>query len=83
MKSATEWSSSTTENTNISGFSALPGGYTNGGYFYHIGTYCTWWCSTVVSATEAKFTAVHNNSASVGIKPEHIGNGYAVRCIKD
>jgi len=83
MKSTAEWGSTATENTNISGFTALPGGYTNGGYFYYAGTYCGWWCSTVVSATEAKFTAVHNNSASVGTKTEHVGNGYAVRCIKD
>lgn len=83
LKSATEWASSTTENTNISGFSALPGGYTTEGYFYYIGTYSAWWCSTGVSVTEAKFTAVYNNSASVVTKSEHVGNGYAVRCIKD
>jgi uncharacterized protein (TIGR02145 family) len=83
LKSTTEWISSTTENTNISGFSALPSGYANGGYFYYIGTYCAWWCSTEVSVTESKIIAVYNNSSSIGAKTEHIGSGYPIRCIKD
>jgi uncharacterized protein (TIGR02145 family) len=78
------WTSPNTGATNISGFTALPGGNrsTNGTY-YNIHDYGLFWCTTAFDSTKACFHYfVYTNSNGVRYI-DNKANGFSVRCIKD
>ncbi|MFZ4799841.1 MAG: fibrobacter succinogenes major paralogous domain-containing protein [Bacteroidia bacterium] len=78
------WESSSTDATNETGFTALPGGYRNyGGAFSHIDTVGQWWSSTEISKNNAWFRIMIFNSFYVARLNNYKLNGFSVRCLKD
>jgi uncharacterized protein (TIGR02145 family) len=81
-ESGTEhWFSGNT-GTNLSGFTALPGGYRNNFGFSNIGDYGYWW-STNSYYDNVWYRFLYYNSESVGRYDGQKTNGFSVRCIKD
>ncbi len=86
MKATTFWVAPNTDATNISGFTAIPGGrYTfgDGSIFNGIGNNSGWWSSTGSSAQHAWARNIY-----AGINFVYKGNfykndGYSVRCVKN
>ncbi len=79
---ATHWNSSNT-GTNISGFTALAGGYRNNdGSFYNRGTFANFWSSSLNGSNvwdrflSSSYQTVYRNSFG---KP----GGFSVRCLKN
>jgi uncharacterized protein (TIGR02145 family) len=70
--------------SNITGFTALPGGWRqNGtGQFGDLGFYSYYWSSTQSSSTEAWIRKLHGNLAKIGRSGEPKNAGYSVRCVK-
>lgn len=76
------------ESLNISGFSALPGGYrSNSGEFMQLGSLTKWWCNdgSIDNKQSVKFHSIFlkdnlnfKNKIQQGFK----GNGYSVRCFR-
>src|SRR5664280_2573146 len=90
MKNTTGWA--TGENgTNISGFSALPGGYRYGesGVFNSIGDLSYWWSTTAVDATTAYYRELEGILPDVPTNNQVFRGGVLyqagkyVRCVKD
>jgi len=84
MKALKTWDLPNTGATNLSGFTALPGGVrnTNGGYTGILNT-GAWWTSVAASATNAyEIYLTHNGS---DLFPNNINKNAAdnVRCVKD
>jgi len=69
---------------NATGFTALPGGFTNtNGSFYHLGRSGDWWSSTETGSSTAWYRGLYNAYAHVG---RHNGDktyGRSLRCLKD
>jgi uncharacterized protein (TIGR02145 family) len=68
--------------TNSSGFSGLPGGYTNGFSYDSIGLEGFWWTSSQNSSFESMMRAL---IISTGVYRAPIGNytGMSVRCVQN
>lgn len=68
--------------TNSSGFSGLPGGYTNGFTFDSVGIEGFWWTSSPDSISESMFRALIINP---GVYRGPLGNyrGLSVRCVQN
>ena len=84
MKSTTGWS--TGENgTNISGFSALPGGYRfyQNGAFNGINILGYWWTNTEADATTGYYRRLDGNNNGVYRASAPKNAGKSVRCVKD
>jgi uncharacterized protein (TIGR02145 family) len=69
---------------NVTGFTALPGGFRDfGGIFGIIGSYGSWWSSTEGDATDAWGRYLYCDNGSV----DRIGSdevyGFSVRCVRD
>jgi uncharacterized protein (TIGR02145 family) len=84
------WNSPNTGATNVSGFTALPGGYRYfDGTFHDIGTNGFWWSSTWSSTfNEDIYRAMSFRDGAVYVVNEYSGLpsirvGLSVRCIKD
>jgi uncharacterized protein (TIGR02145 family) len=80
------WDSPNTGATNLSGFSALPGGYYNGNSeFSSTGVMGYWWSSTVCSDNSdfAWYRVMYNNFNDVSRAEMNKQLGLYVRCIKD
>jgi uncharacterized protein (TIGR02145 family) len=83
------WISPNVGASNLSNFSALPGGArSDDGSFGHIGSVGSWWSSTVVDttffgSTDSWLRDIDNYLPSVGRAPFNSGYGLSVRCIKD
>ena len=80
----THWTAPNTGATNISGFTALPGGYrTENGSFVSMGNKGMWWSDTDYDASSAWFRSMTYDS-DIMIR-DHSGqkNGFSVRCVKD
>ena len=78
----TYWNSPNTDATNESGFTALPGGFRDGG-FIGMGINAQWWTSTETSPDYASYRWVsydHGTLAGLDYKKT---NGFSVRCVKD
>lgn len=84
MKSSVEWNGN-----NLSGFTALPGGYRlYTGEFVNRSDYkeCRWWTSTNYDNHNAFFIGLDDNhimNIDCQGEPGYTGCGYYVRCIKD
>ena len=78
------WITPNTGSTNISGFTALPGGnHNNDGSFNNIGSGGYWWSSSEHSETTAPNLYLLNNSSATGFDIKDKVFGCSVRCIKD
>lgn len=78
----THWESPNTGATNMSGFTALPGGY-RAGTFFGIGSNGCWWSATASDATNAWDRYFSHDYANVDRGSYGKVDGYSVRCIKD
>lgn len=77
------WSSPNTGATNTSNFTALPGGYYNGGSSFFINTSGNWWSATESSSGFAWSRTLANNLAVIGRNSANQDLGYSIRCVKD
>ncbi len=76
------WVSTNTETTNESGFTALPGGCRQSGYFSSLTTYCDLWSYTSFDAT-VWYRVINTGSNSFTKSTCGKSLGFSVRCIKD
>lgn len=79
------WSeTNTTEATNESGFTALPGGYRyNNGPFSSVGYFGYWWSATENDATNAWNRFLSDQSANFERGYADKKRGFSVRCLKN
>lgn len=80
----THWNTPNSGATNISGFTALPGGdrLTDGSYTY-FGNGGIYWSCTSKDNYDAWFRALDKSTASIGRAELEKGVGLSVRCLKD
>jgi uncharacterized protein (TIGR02145 family) len=83
MKATSNWTYLNLENTNSSGFAALPGGYRFNDIYSAIGIYCEWWSSTEFSSIGAWPRRLDHSSSLVGRVIDDKRVGLNIRCIKD
>jgi uncharacterized protein (TIGR02145 family) len=73
--------------TNISGFTALPGGHRGSdGAFYStgdVGSFGIWWSSSEGSIGGAWSRVLGSDNSSIGIGSLNKRSGFSVRCLKD
>jgi len=70
--------------TNLSNFSALPGGYRGIQSGFNVeGQYGYWWTSTAGDATIAWSRHLNYNDTFIGAAGANMHLGYSVRCVKD
>ncbi len=79
------WISPNVGATNLSGFTALPGGYRSGnnGLFYDLGSSGYWWTSTDNWILGAINVDLRNTNSIIKIYASWEDFGFSVRCIKD
>ena len=77
------WQSPNTGATNESGFTALPGGSYNSGYFDGIGFYGNWWSATEYGTNYAWYRDLLYNSSDVVGNSYYKSLGFSVRCVRD
>jgi uncharacterized protein (TIGR02145 family) len=77
------WTSPNSFNSNISGFSSIPGGHKNSTAFYNIGSNTFFWSTSEISSTTVLMIELANNFPDRGrtINPKSFG--FSVRCLKD
>lgn len=86
MKSAGTffWSGTNTSGSNISGFSALPGGYrTVLGSYNSIGLFGYYWSNSANTSTTAFNRVMGNSTANVTRASASRMEGHSVRCLRD
>lgn len=86
LKAITDWNSPNTGATNLSGFSALPGGEYDAHQFIifqQMGTSAVFWTSTNISSTLARERYLLYNDAKSSIYDWYKIMKYSIRCIKD
>jgi uncharacterized protein (TIGR02145 family) len=78
------WASPNEGATNESGFSGLPGGnrYYGGG-FESVGETGSWWSLQYYYTELADYWSLVYSSPSLSRSPDHKGQGFSVRCIKE
>jgi uncharacterized protein (TIGR02145 family) len=83
LKSTSGWASGD-GGTNLSGFSALPGGFRNyhDGIFLEIGNLGYWWSSSP-DATNSWGRGLRPNDPNVERSPYYRSYGFSVRCVQD
>jgi uncharacterized protein (TIGR02145 family) len=69
--------------TNLSGFTAMPGGYRSGTSFYEGGYYAQYWLATSTTSTQAKFLDIQYDGEYAKIGTQLKSRGNSIRCIKD
>jgi uncharacterized protein (TIGR02145 family) len=78
------WYSPNSDATNVSGFSALPGGYRdNDGSFYTIRNYAFFWSATEYGNNDAWTRNLDCCSNNLGRSYGNKRNGFSVRCLRD
>ena len=80
MKSTTGWQNNG-NGSNTSGFSGLPGGKRDGGFF-NIGSFGNWWSSSVYTSTAWSGSLSFNGGHAVIYTYLKV-SGFSVRCLKD
>jgi uncharacterized protein (TIGR02145 family) len=84
LKDTTLWNSPNTGATNISGFTGLPGGYSDySGSYSYVGYFGYWWSSTQLSTYSAWARSLNCSYSGVGRTSFTKDYGYSVRCLKD
>ena len=76
------WESPNTDATNVSGFTALPGGLRSSDFGY-VGTHGFWWSSTENSTNQAAMHTIHYSYGTIFYEWSGKHRGGSVRCIKD
>ena len=73
------------DGTNVSGFSALPGGLRNGsnGYFYNVGSNGYWWSASPSGASSAWSRSLYSVYDYVLRFSNGTRRGFSVRCVRD
>lgn len=80
----THWYSPNEAATNVSGFTALPGGYRYyDGTFHYIGNYGFWWSSSEHYTSIAWYRHLDYNDGDFGYNIISEVAGFSVRCVKD
>lgn len=80
----THWLSPNTGATNESGFSALPGGYSDYyGYFTYVGNYALFWLSTEFKSLSAWYRSLYYYYSDISRSYYSKKGGFSVRCIRD
>ena len=80
----THWTTPNTGATNESGFTALPGGYSNYNCtFSDLGTYGWWWTSSEFSSTEGVNRYMNYNLSRAYRSANNKVIGFSVRCVRD
>ncbi len=70
--------------TNISGFTALPGGQKGHTFgFWGLGQYGCWWTSTIDYSDDAWYRYLQAWTSGIGRSRIHMRSGNSVRCVKD
>lgn len=82
MKATSGWNNYCNE-SNSSGFSALPGGRCSGGDFYDIRYFGCWWSSTEISSGYPWYRVLNNCAGGVLRDVKPMNSGFSVRCVKD
>jgi uncharacterized protein (TIGR02145 family) len=78
------WNNSGYPGTNVTGFTALPGGYRDHNVqFYLIGTAGYWWTSTESQPLVAFYRRLYSTWINIDRNGELTNFGLCVRCIKD
>ncbi len=78
------WSGTNTAGSNISGFSALPGGYrTVLGSYNSIGLFGYYWSNSANTSTTAFNRVMGNSTANVTRSSASRMEGHSVRCLRD
>jgi uncharacterized protein (TIGR02145 family) len=85
LKSTYVWNNPNNGATNISGFTALPGGRRDrdDGMFHGVGRYSHWWSSTGVNAFNAWGRYMGYDGISVSRLDLDKADGFSVRCLRD
>ena len=83
----THWDSPNTGATNVSKFTALPGGYRNHEEFFEgfegLGVHADFWSSSVHISGNAWFRTLLFNSSEVARFYDARDRGYSIRCLRD
>jgi uncharacterized protein (TIGR02145 family) len=80
----TNWNAPNTDATNISGFTALPGGYRyNIGPFSNIGYIGYWWTSSEYDTPNARYQYLASNTGTAFSFSSNKKLGFSVRCLID
>jgi len=78
------WQSPNTGATNITGFTARPGGYrTPGGVFGGINSHAGFWTSNGNTSGKAIYRALHKDKSQIGRDWYDKGYSFSVRCVKN
>jgi uncharacterized protein (TIGR02145 family) len=85
MKLKSEWTGTSNESFNESGFSAKPAGgrSANGGDFYGVHELAVWWSSTSSGAKFAWTRGISPDFSGIGRYASNKNDGFCVRCVKD
>jgi len=80
----THWKTPNTDATNLSGFTALPGGFRGSeGIFYELGEWGNWWSSTSNDEIQAWLRWLYYEDGILGRGFYGKQHAMSVRCIKD
>ncbi len=78
------WSSPNTDATNLTGFTALPGGLRHyDGSFGMLADHGSWWSTTVSGTGEVWIRDIYAQSADFGRYEFAKKSGFSIRCLKD
>jgi uncharacterized protein (TIGR02145 family) len=81
-KGTGHWSTPNTGATNVSGFTAIPGGYRQtDGEFLEIGQSSNWWSATNANGDNEYFRGIGYNSKFVSRNAYNKRFGFSVRCV--
>ncbi|MBN1664115.1 MAG: fibrobacter succinogenes major paralogous domain-containing protein [Deltaproteobacteria bacterium] len=84
LKATTLWEGINKGTTNKSGFTALPGGYSeDGGRFKFIGKNGSFWSSTQINTIAAWCRELKHTGPNIFRSSNHKRYGLSVRCVKD
>ena len=87
MKSTSEWAdvNGVIDGTNVSGFSALPGGFRDNHGFRDVLKFGAWWSSSELhtTSTSAWYRSLTHYSTYAASQLSYKSNGFSVRCLKD
>lgn len=78
------WTAPNTGATNVTGFTALPGGNRSyNGSFSKLELWGIWWTSTDGDEYSAKQIGMFNDDGSATVTADRKAKGFSVRCVKD
>jgi uncharacterized protein (TIGR02145 family) len=84
MVGTTYWNSPNTDATNVSGFSALPGGFRNNdGSFYFIKRFAIFWGSGVLEDGSPYAPSIESDNSKVEFLFNIASYGTSIRCLKN